>query len=63
MCKISPQLESDKPTAARATYRAPKLREFGAVGVLTQGGSGTMVEGGAGMGGMMGGATNPNRRP
>lgn len=56
-------VRADKQSAGRTTYRKPELREFGCVGVLTQGGSGIMVEGAMGMGGMMGGVNNPNRRP
>ena len=44
----------------RSPYSAPRLREYGHVGALTQSGTGTMVEGGMGMGGM---SMNPNARP
>ena len=55
--------ESDVQPISRAKYEPPRLKEFGQVGMLTQGGSGAMVEGSQGMGGGMGSTMNPNRRP
>ncbi len=52
----------NKRTPGRYPYSPPKLRTFGPVGVLTQGGTGNMIEGAMGMGMMMG-INNPNRRP
>jgi len=46
----------------RKKYAPPVLREFGSVGELTQAGSAGLAEGNPGMGGMMGGSNNPNRR-
>ena len=45
-------------TSIRQTYTAPKLKEFGAVGTLTQSGSGVEQEPATGMGMM-----NPLQRP
>jgi hypothetical protein len=43
---------------ARRKYRTPRLREFGPVSVLTQAGTGAMIENVS-----MNGMGNPNRRP
>ena len=49
----------DERSVHRVAYAPPTLKEFGAVGALTQGGAGSVAEMGMGMG--MGG--NPMRRP
>jgi hypothetical protein len=49
----------DSRPAGRSVYVPPELKCFGAVGVLTQGGTGTMTESTMGMGG----TNNPNKRP
>ena len=61
--KPAKEQEGDGRPTSRAKYVPPRLKEFGQVGMLTQGGSGAMVEGSQGMGGGMGGTMNPNRRP
>ena len=54
--KLAP-LEQELQSAGRQEYARPRLKDFGSVGALTQGGTAGVVEQPAGMGAQQ----NPNR--